>query len=314
MGILSIANGCDMLRRARERIVPSLPAGDNVLEESPFAEQEGDTMTALLLSCCLTAAGAPLPAKGPVMVLAGSPEYRKLALAETTTDGVIERISAGSRWAYRLKTGNLAPPPAKGRAPCLMVYAPGKAHLLEPFIGKRVWATGKVDRVEAGVQADGQMWLARIEPWSVVRPTPDARGVFARSAWHPNTTLPIRPSYSVIRDGAELARLMRIKGESASDTATTLMARRLGVTGIDWKKHMLVSISAGLKADADRLTVTSAAVRDGTLIVAYRLSPASRGGGFGYPVETVLVNRFSGLVRVSPRPTASAREERKSRP
>jgi hypothetical protein len=155
------------------------------------------------------------------------------------------------------------------------------------------------------------VWLARIEPWSVVRPTPDTRGVFARSAWHPNPALPLRAAHSVIRDGAELARLMRVKGESADKTATKMMAARLGVTGIDWKKHMLVSISAGLRAETDRLTVTSATVRDGALTITYRLLPASRGGGFGYPVETVLVARFQGTVRVLP--AGEGKDERKLR-
>jgi hypothetical protein len=77
------------------------------------------------------------------------------------------------------------------------------------------------------------------------------------------------------------------------------MAQRLNVAGIDWRKQMVVSVSAGLRADAGRLMVTRVAVRDGALVVSYRLEAAADGSaGFGCPAETVLVDRFDGAVRL----------------
>ncbi len=266
-------------------------------------------MTGVVLVWCLSAQSAPgapvpTPMKGSVEVLAGEAEYRKLALAETTTEGVLERLPApkvgapASRWAYRLK---MQP---GGRD--AMIHAPGKAHLLEPLVGKRVWATGK--------EVAGDLWLGRVEPWKVLRPAPDARGVLARCAWSPNATLPLGPTHAIVRDGAELARIMRVNGLSAEKTATALLARRMSVTEIDWKKHMVVSVSAGLKPGLDQLTITAATVRDGTLTVAYRLSRGPGGGGFGYATETVLVPRHAGAVRLRQEASPKGKEARKERP
>jgi hypothetical protein len=74
----------------------------------------------------------------------------------------------------------------------------------------------------------------------------------------------------------------------------------LSVPAIDWKKQMLVGVSAGLKGqDAERLTITRVAVADKIMTVYYRLEkPAGDAGGFGYPAEAALVERFDGEVRL----------------
>jgi hypothetical protein len=88
-----------------------------------------------------------------------------------------------------------------------------------------------------------------------------------------------------------------LAGGGADEAATALMARRLNVADIDWRKQMVVSVSAGLRADAGRLTVTRVAVRPGALVVSYRLE-ADGTAGFGCLAETVLVDRFDGAVRL----------------
>jgi hypothetical protein len=93
---------------------------------------------------------------------------------------------------------------------------------------------------------------------------------------------------------------MGLTGASSGDTATSTMAQRLGVPAIDWSRYMVVTISAGLRgAEADRLTVTRVVIADDRMTIHYKLGVAGPGpaSGFGYPAETVLVNRFTGPVR-----------------
>jgi len=103
---------------------------------------------------------------------------------------------------------------------------------------------------------------------------------------------------------------MKLKGEGAADAATALLAKRLNVKGIDWKKQMVVTVAAGLKgADADHLSITRVVLKDQTLTIYYTLhvdQPAPPGDkpmsppaatGIGCPAETVLVNRFDGAIK-----------------
>jgi hypothetical protein len=152
-------------------------------------------------------------------------------------------------------------------------------------------------------------------------PVPDPKkadtptdGVLARTYWQPPAALHRGGHQYVFRDGKALAEAMRVTGSSADETATAQLAQLLGVKTIDWQKQMVVTVAAGLQgADADRLFITRALVRDDVLNLYYELRvadrpqppakdgdpPASKGaGGFGYPAETVLVNRFDGTVRI----------------
>jgi hypothetical protein len=146
-----------------------------------------------------------------------------------------------------------------------------------------------------------------------------ADGVFARTFWQPAAALHKGGHHYVFRDGKALAEAMKVTGASADETATAMLAKQLGVKAIDWKKQMVVTVAAGLQgAEADRLFITRVAVKDDALTVYYELrveeklqppgekddaKPAPKGGGggaggFGYPAETVLVNRYDGTIRL----------------
>jgi hypothetical protein len=149
-------------------------------------------------------------------------------------------------------------------------------------------------------------------------PVPDASkkpdappdGVLARAYWQPSAALHRGSHQYVFRDGKALAEAMRVSGTSADETATAQLAKLLGARTIDWQKQMVVTVAAGLQGgDADRLFITRAVVRDDVLTLYYELRvadplgpPAKDGaapkaaGGFGYPAETVLVNRHDGTV------------------
>jgi hypothetical protein len=143
---------------------------------------------------------------------------------------------------------------------------------------------------------------------------PDAAGpdgVYARCKWQPAAALHVGEKHYVFRDGKALADAMKLKGDTAAETATAQLAQRLNVKAIDWKKHMLVTLAAGVKgADADRLTITRAVLKDQTLTIYYTLrvdqaappgdkpmSP-STATGFGCPAETALVPRFDGTIKI----------------
>ena len=102
---------------------------------------------------------------------------------------------------------------------------------------------------------------------------------------------------------------MNLTGTSAAETAAALMARQLQVPTIDWSKHMVVSVAAGLRgSDADKLTVTRVEVGDNRMTIWYKLEVGGPGpaSGFGYPAETVLVDRCTGPVRVEQDKTPAA--------
>jgi hypothetical protein len=139
-------------------------------------------------------------------------------------------------------------------------------------------------------------------------PGPD--GVYARCGWQPAAARSVGEKHYVFRDGKPLADAMKLKGDGAADTATTLLAKQFNVKDIDWKKHMLITVAAGLRADADRLTITRVVQKDQTLTIYYTLTvdqPAPPGDkplspptatGFGCPAETVLIPRYDGAIKI----------------
>ncbi len=58
---------------------------------------------------------------------------------------------------------------------------------------------------------------------------------------------------------------------------------------------MLVTVCAGLRTDIERLTIAKAHVEGGRLTISYKTTAGAK--GFGYPAETVLIDRFDGPVR-----------------
>jgi hypothetical protein len=247
---------------------------------------------------CLSAALGAEPPGGPaaeaVPLFAAEAWYREAKEAEAVFEGVVEHTPGTGRLGppRRFNAYRLAWTDAAGKAVARELYAPGKAQLLAPYLGRRVRVAGKAVDTEADGTTYHEIWPARLEPLG-------ADGVLARCYWRPGDGLQREPRCVVFRGGADLAPPLGLSGGGVDEAATALMARRLNVAGIDWHKQMVVSVSAGLRADAGRLTVTRVAVRAGALVVSYRLEPAADGAaGFGCPAETVLVDRFDGAVRL----------------
>jgi hypothetical protein len=235
-----------------------------------------------------------------VELLGGEAAYRAAQGTESVYAGVLQDNPGGgsaARWhAYRLACTGPDDKPF-----VLALYAPGKAHLLAGQVGQRVRVVGKLVEARADGHVYRELWPARLEPLTTKLPDePGADGVYARCWWQPAAALRWGARHYVFHDGQQLARAMGLAGDSAGEKAAALLAERLHVPAIDWKRHMVVSVPAGLTgAEAERLLIPRVRVQGRTLTVYYRLLGRPGGTpGFGYPAETVLVKRFDGTVRV----------------
>src|SRR5262249_26980577 len=201
-----------------------------------------------------------------VPLVAAEAWYRDAKEAEAVFEGVVERTPGTGRVGppRRFNAYRLAWTDAVGKEVVREVYAPGKAQLLPPYLGQRVRLVGKAVDTDADGTTYPEIWPARLELLG-------ADGILARCYWRPGDGPQREPRCAVFRGGADLAAPLGLSGGGADEAATALMARRLNVAGIDWRKQMVVSVSAGLRADAGRLTVTRVAVRGGALGVAGRL-------------------------------------------
>jgi hypothetical protein len=270
-------------------------------------------MTACVLWSCLSAGVASAPALQesvevkPLVLLAGSDEYKAAKGAEAVYEGVVENnpgdgaVGKLARFnAYRLKGKD-----ATGKEFARELYVPGKAFLLGSYVGKRVRVTGKFAETAADGKVYQELWPAQVEE-AVAAAQQATEGVHARCVWQPDEGRKFGKRVSVYRNGSELAKALRLSGDGTEETANALMAQKLGTPTIDWSKQMVVAVSAGLRGgEVERLTVTRVEVKDKTMMVMYQL-PArpTNPGGFGYPAETVLVDRFEGAVRAEEEPAA----------
>lgn len=268
-------------------------------------------MTACVLWCCLSlspaAPEAPAAPK-PLVLLAGTDEYKAAKGMEAVYEGAIENnpgdgtVGKPTRFnAYRFKGKD-----GTGKEFVRELYVPGKAFLLASFVGKRVRITGKLADTAADGKVYAELWPARLEEATVaIAAHSAADGVYARCSWQPDEARRVGERVFVYRNGRELALGLRLTGDGTDETANALMARKLGTPAIDWDKRMVVAVAAGLRGgDVDRLTVTRVEVKDGTMTVFYRLPGKPGTGGFGYPAETILVDRCDGAVHAVPEPTA----------
>ncbi len=254
------------------------------------------------LTVCLASLATERPA--PVVILADDADYKAAKAAEMIFDGILERtpsrgtLGGPSRFnPYRL-TGR----DGTGKPLVRELFVASKAPLLVVHVGQRLRVVGKLVEVESDGKKQLELWPARMEAVSeAIAETPPADGVYARAVWQPGSAMKRGFRFFVFRDGAQLAHEMNLTGATVSDTATSLMAGRLRVPAIDWKKHMIVTVAAGLRgSDADRLSVTRVVVEDDRMTIYCKMEIGGPGppSGFGYPAETVLVDRFAGRVRV----------------
>jgi hypothetical protein len=227
--------------------------------------------------------------------------YRDAKGAETLFEGVVQRTPSTGRIGppTRFNAFRLTWTDGAGRSVSRELYAPVKAHLFADYLDQRIRLMGKAVDTDVDGATYQEIWPARLLTDKAVAVLQARDGILARTSWQPEGVQRGRLQTLVIRDGADLARLMRISGDEAERAATEALARRLSVPAIDWNKHMVVVVSAGLKAaDADRLTITIVAVKEKELVVSYKMeAPSSGAAGFGFPAETVLVERFAGPAR-----------------
>jgi len=252
---------------------------------------------AVLLAGALLAA-----APEPVILLADQKDYQSLAGAETSHEGVLERNPGSGKLGGRFNPYRLATKGPDDKPLLLELVLPIKAPLLAGHVGQRVRIVGK--------RVDQELWPGRLEvlaPAVVAVPAPAVpgiKGVHAQCIWQPEAALRRGTRQFVFRDGTQLAEGMRMSGPTAGQTATELLARRLGVPAIDWKQHMVVTIAAGLHGpEAERVTVTSVELAQGAFTISYKLQ-AGTTGGIGYPAATILVDRIEGPVRLQEEPAA----------
>jgi hypothetical protein len=259
-----------------------------------------------MFTCLLCFAGAfssfPTPGSPGIALNAAAQWYKEAKPPETTIEGVVKRTPT---------TGRIGPPSrfnpfqftwtdATGQTITREIHAPDKAHLLADYLEQRVRLVGKIVSTEEDSKVYHEFWPARLDslkgPATKLQPQD---GVLARTSWHPPAALRTGKQTLVLRDGAALARFMRVTGDDADRAATGLLAKQLDVPTIDWDKQMVLHVCAGLKTtEADRLAVTRVTVKDKELIVTYHLiAPEGGATGFGYPAETVLVERYEGVVR-----------------
>ena len=258
------------------------------------------------LTVCLPAFAADRPV--PLVILADDPDYKTAKTPESIFEGVLERTpSKGTLGGpARFNPYRLASSAGVDKPLVRELFVSSKAPLLAVQVGQRVRVVGKLIEVEVDGTKRLELWPARIESLSeAIAEEPGADGIYARTVWQPATALKRGFRTFVFRNGPELAREMKLTGPTAADTATELMARRLRVPTVDWSKHMIVTLSAGLHGpEADRLRVTRVAVEDEKMTIYYKLEVGGLGpaAGFGYPAETVLLDQFTGTVRVQEEP------------
>ena len=256
-------------------------------------------MTAYVLWCCLSAAtpAEDLPDLKAITLLAGTDEYKAADGAEAVYVGVIENNpgdgTAGK--ATRFNAYRFRGKDAAGKEFVRELYVPGKAFLLASYVGRRVRVTGKPADVPADGRVYAELWPAQVEGAAGVATILKTDGVYARCGWQPDEARRVGKHVFVYHDDRDLAAGLRLTGDAAA--ANGLLAQKLGVPAIDWAKQMVVTVAAGLRgADVDRLTVTRVQAKDRALTVSYRLTTTAGAGGFGYPAETILVDRFDGAV------------------
>ncbi len=249
----------------------------------------------LVLCLALPFAAEPAAPK-PIVLLAEQASYQNLQTPERVYQGQLQRNPGTGKLGGRYQPYRLVGQDGAGPMWQFDLHVPEKAHVLAGLVGQQVRITGKLVPVKIDGKTIQELWPARLTPATIAladRPGPD--GTYAHSSWQPDEARKVGPRQYVFRNGEQLAQALRLTGSDREQTATTLLARNLGVARIDWKKHMLVSVCAGLRTDRERLVITKAHVQDDQLTISYKM--AASAAGFGYPAETVLLERFDGSVR-----------------
>jgi len=256
----------------------------------------------LVLCLVLPFAAEPAP-PGTIVLLAGQAAYRDLKSPELVYEGLLQRNAGTGKLGGHFQPYRLACQDGAGKPLLYDLNVPEKAHLLAGLVGQQIRITGKLVPIAIEGKTIQVLWPARLTRTTIpLADRPGGDGIYARSYWQPDEARQRGSRQYVFRDGEQLARALKLTGSASAQTATTLLAKNLGVAEIDWKKHMLVSVCAGLRTEIERLVITKAHVQEDQLTISYKMVAAA--AGFGYPAETVLLDRFAGTVRFVEEPVS----------
>lgn len=271
-------------------------------------------MSVSLISVCLSLAlgvpdpGATAPPKpAPLPLFANEAWYKDASGAEKGFEGTVELNPAPGEIGRpkRFNTYRLVWSTSDGTKVTREIYAPGKAQFIGLYVGKRIRLVGKAVDTKADDKTYAEIWPARLEPVGLM--SPDAQnGILARCTWQPNAARKRGDTQWVIHNGKDLARHLGYFGADVDTRASQDIAKELKIPTVDWTKQMLVTISAGLRANGERVRVVRVELKERILTVTYKIErPAESPGGIAYPAETVLVDRFEGEVKYEEQPAAA---------
>lgn len=246
-------------------------------------------------------------------LFAGEDWYKNEKGKEQEFIGTLSKIEQGG-----VGIGRFNPYRLKMEKETREVYIGGKPALLAPYVGKKVKITGKPVEMEVVGKIHNEIWPARIEV--VKEKEKDSRlpgqgvlvaeadkeselKVTARAFWRPAGGIQGKAQQLVIRNGAEAATAMG-KGKDA-EAATNELAKLFKVESIDWKKQMVVVVTAGPKPTGGySVTIDKLVAADKQLTVKWTLKSPGPGDfvtqAFTHPAQAALTEQFEGKVKFDP--------------
>jgi hypothetical protein len=256
-------------------------------------------LTGLWASQAPQAAGRPL--------LAEETWYREAPEPEREFEGKVDyqvgdgRIGLPQRYAgFRILGVE------EGRPVARPLYTADRDYLLAPLVGRRVKLLGKVVSREVQGRQIGEFWPGRLlaDLGEAGEAVGEIRVLARTSRWIPARRT-AQPQAFVIRDAATLAQLSGMAGQGAEAAAERSLCQMLeakpgtaGITGIDWKRQMLLAISGGIQPTGGaKVEVTRLVLQEKGMEVFWKL--VTQPGGVGLPpTETLLLPRFEGEIRI----------------
>ncbi len=249
--------------------------------------------------------------------------------------GVLEK----SKDAGRIGFGRMNPYRLIMKNDVREVYIGGKPQILADYVGKTIKLTGKA--VDLGVEGkrhreiwparlevvpparkDGFRWqqtpldrdvqtaLVRVQALKFVRADDKTKDrelkIEGRGFWRASSRPGGAAQQLVIRDAVEAAKASGLPADGKSqEQASANLAKALKVEKIDWDKQMVVVATAGAKPTGGyRVEVLTVAVKDGTVLVKWKLHSPKPGGivtqAFTHPAEAVLVEKAEGKAVFDP--------------
>lgn len=257
-----------------------------------------------------TVAGIAQDRKGDkVRIFAGEAFYKDQPGKETEWVGILRKIERGEGVVGIGRFNPFWLDMGKDRRE---VYSGSMGKLLDPYVGKKVRLIGKPVELEVVGRVHREIWTG----WLVVlgdggkAEVPAGKGaveILAQAPWRYGSTDPDarqKPAQLVIRSAADLVTHTPYKDRDAlpqfvEAMATADIAKQLKVKTIDWKKQMLIVVTAGTRPTGGwSVRIASLAREGGKLKVAYAIA-APKGfatQAFTHPGTMILLERFDGPV------------------